>query len=205
MNFEDLQSEWQSQDRGISVKIDADLILNEVRRNHQTMERELWQRDLGEILAATIVAVAFTYFAVMIQQWTLLLCSIGATFVGLFFVIDRVKQHQRRLKFNQSLHSTVDASLAQIEHQIWLLKNVFWWGLLPLIPGVTAFLTSTSWQSRGNGLAEQMVIAVVGVICVIGFWSVYRINLREVKKTLEPRRMELEQLKESLNSPSFKK
>jgi hypothetical protein len=57
-----------------------------------------------------------------------------------------------------------------------------------------ALLATTSWQSLGNGLAEQLVIVFVGLICAMAFWYAYRMNQREITRTLEPRRIELEKL-----------
>jgi hypothetical protein len=121
--------------------------------------------------------------------------------VGLFFVFDRLKHPRAQTVVGDSLHSTIEASLLQVQHQIWLLRNVLWWYLLPLVPGITAFLVSTSWQSRGSGVAEQIVIAIVGLICAVMFWYAHRLNQREIRVSLEPRRVELEELRTRL-SPS---
>ncbi len=199
MSFEDLQSKWQSHDHCMPLRIDPSLLLNEVRRSHRAMEVELWQRDFTEMVAATIVTIAFTCFAIVLREWTLFVCAIGGLYVGLFFVFDRIKQARRRSAAEQTLLSIIEASLIQVNHQIWLLKNVFWWGLLPLIPGLVAFLGSAAWQSRHEGIVGQIIIAVVGIICVATFWYIYRLNLREVRINLEPRRAELEALKASLD------
>lgn len=202
MSFDDLQAKWQAHDHGIRLNIDADLLLKEVRRNHRALELQLWQRDFGEIVAAVLITGVFVTLAVLMHQWTLLLCAAGSLFVGLFFVFDRVKQRRQRSVLGDSLQSTIEASLAEVQHQIWLLRNILWWYLLPLVPGLVAFLVTTSWQTPGSGLAEQIVIAVVGLICAGAFWSVYRINQREIKRTLEPRRIELEELRSRLSSSS---
>lgn len=201
MNFDDLQSKWQSHDHGMQINIDAKLLLNEVRRNHRAFELQLWWRDINEIMAAFLISCVFTTLAVLMGQWTLLLCAAGSLFVGLFFIFDRLKQRRQRSAAHDSLPSTIDESLKQIQHQIWLLRNILWWYLLPLVPGMVLFLISVSWESRGNGLAEQLVILGVAGICAFAFWIVHRINQREITRTLEPRRIELEELRDSL-SPS---
>jgi hypothetical protein len=67
------------------------------------------------------------------------------------------------------------------------------------VPGIVAFLVSLMWQSFGQGLGQQLVISVVGLICVLAFWLVHRLNQQQVKKSLESRRDELEALLSSLN------
>jgi len=200
MSFDELQAKWQAHDHGMRLNIDADLLLREVRRNHRALELQLWQRDFGEVTAAVLITGVFATLAVLMHQWTLLLCAAGSLFVGLFFVVDRWKQRRRRSVIGNSLQSTIEASLAEVQHQIWLLRNILWWYLLPLVPGLVAFLVTNFWQSSEKGIAEQIVIAGVGLICAAAFWSVYRINQREIKKTLEPRRNELEELQTRLGS-----
>jgi hypothetical protein len=200
MSFDELQEKWQAHDHGIRRNIDTEWLSREVRRNHRALELQLWQRDFGEVTAAALITGVFATLAVWLQQWTLLLCAAGSLFVGLFFVVDRWKQRHRRAVVGSSLQSTIEASIAEVQHQIWLLRNILWWYLLPLIPGLVAFLVTTFWQSAGNGLAEQVVIAVVGLLCAVAFWSVYWINQREIKAKLEPRRIELEELRALLNS-----
>ncbi len=164
------------------------------------MEVSLRQRDLAEIFAATIVAIAFGSMAIAMREWTLWLVAAGGIFVGLFFIVDRIGQYRRRVLPGETLQTCIQASLAQVEHQIWLLKNVLWWYLLPLIPGVVAFLVSVSWQARGEGIVPQLVVGTVGLICAIAFWIAYRANQQAVEKTFVKRREELKALQESLNA-----
>ena len=202
MSFEDLQSKWQSLDPGARLNIDPKLLFNEVRRNHRSMETMLWRRDLNEMSAAAVVTVVFAFVAYWIREWSLLLCAAGGLFIGLFFVVDRVKQRRLRSPADDSLSSTIEASLRQVEHQIWLLKNVLWWYLMPLAPGMIAFLVSAYWQTNKDGLAEQLVVGIVALICAVAFWQVYRVNQGAIKQMLEPRRLELEELKASLRPPT---
>ncbi|MBL8892442.1 MAG: hypothetical protein JNL67_20875 [Planctomycetaceae bacterium] len=200
MSFDDLKSKWLAHDHGIPLDINAELLLREVRRNHRALELQLWQRDFGEVVAAALITAVFATLAVSLHEWSLLLCAAGSLVVGCFFVVDRWRQRLRRSSFGDSLISTIEASLLEVEHQIWLLRNILWWYLLPLVPGIVTFLATTSWQASGEGLAQQVIIVVVGFICAAAFWSVYRINQREVKVTLEPRRIELEELRSRLDS-----
>lgn len=50
MNFEDLQKTWQSQNPGARVTINADLLLNEVRRNEQQFRAMIFRRDVRKDL-----------------------------------------------------------------------------------------------------------------------------------------------------------
>ena len=126
MGFDDLQSKWQSHDHGTRLNVDADLLLNEVRRNHRTLSSSLFYRDMVEVAAAVVVTGVFGFMAVKLNEWSLYLCSAGGLFVGTYFVVGRWIQHRRRPVSDDSLQSCIEASLAQVNHQIWLLKNICW-------------------------------------------------------------------------------
>ena len=200
MSFDELQARWQAHDHEGQLNIDSDALLEEVRRNQRDFETRMWRRDLVEVTAAVLVTFVFGTLAVLMDQWSLVLGAAGSLIVGIFLVFDRLKQRRQRTTVADSLPSAIDASIDQVQHQIWLLRNILWWYLMPLVPGPVAILVSTSRQSLGNGLAEQLVIAFVGLICLLAFWCVYWLNQREIARNLEPRRMELEELRASLSS-----
>ncbi len=198
MQFEDLQSKWQQHDHASRDHWDLDRISKEVEQQHQMLEKELWRRDVNEVMAAVLVAIFFSLTGVWMQEWTLFVCAAGGAAVGLFFVVDRWRWRRRSMGASHGLKSSIELALAQVEHQIWLLKNIVWWYLLPPGVGVVLFLGSTFRQSLGKGIEEQWVIAAVGLICIVFFWYAYRVNQREVRATLEPRRDELKNLLESI-------
>ena len=200
MSFDELQARWQAHDHEGQLNIDSDALLEEVRRNQRDFETRMWRRDLVEVTAAVLVTFVFGTLAVLMDQWSLVLGAAGSLIVGIFLVFDRLKQRRQRTTVADSLPSAIDASIDQVQHQIWLLRNILWWYLMPLVPGPVAILVSTSRQSLGTGLAEQLVIAFVGLICLLAFWCVYWLNQREIARNLEPRRMELEELRASLSS-----
>ena len=93
----------------------------------------------------------------------------------------------------------VEESLAQVEHQIWLLRNVGWWGLLPFAVPAMAFVGHTFWRaSRGNvweaAIATTLAVAIVGGVHGWVYW----LNQKAVRSTLEPRQRELQGLLKSL-------
>ena len=56
-------------------------------------------------------------------------------------------RHKRRpSEPDEPLLETVQESLTQVEHQIWLLRNVFWWYLLPFTISILAFFTQVTLQ-----------------------------------------------------------
>jgi hypothetical protein len=48
-----------------------------------------------------------------------------------FMTIDRLRQRQRQPAAGDALRSHLEHSLDGMKHQIWWLRSVFWWYLLP--------------------------------------------------------------------------
>jgi D-alanyl-D-alanine carboxypeptidase len=88
--------------------------------------------------------------------------------------------------------------LAQVEHQIWLLRNVFRWYLLPFTISILAFFAHVSWL-RSEEWLEALAFATFLFVFVLGLYSfVYYLNQNAVRTQLEPRRQELLALLASL-------
>ncbi|MDR3456938.1 MAG: serine hydrolase [Verrucomicrobiae bacterium] len=207
MNFEDLQKAWQSQDPGAKVTVDADVLLKLVRRDHKKFVRTIFWRDAREVGVAYVLTWVFIHGALSQSAWYVKtgmpaavwsLCLIGvACFgVGTFILVDRWLRRGKRPIASDSLVNCLETSLREINHQIWLLKNVFWWYLLPLIIpegifGAVVAVSTWSRLSHADWLARMGFYVLIGAL-VNGF--VYWLNQFAVKKNLEPRKRELETL-----------
>src|ERR1019366_8604075 len=194
MNFEDLQKAWQSQDASAKVTIDSGVLLKEVRRNQQHFRATIFWRDVREVGVAAFMTWLFLHWAIREREWALYLLSLACLGVGSFMLADRWLQHKRRPITNDSVRACAEASLIQVKHQIWLLKNVFWWYLLPIQVGLGALICSVGWQARFAGLAVIIGLTAFALVCGLICWGVYRLNQFAVRKSLEPRRQQLETL-----------
>jgi hypothetical protein len=199
MNFEDMQKAWQSQDASAKVTINADALLKKVRRSQQQFRATIFWRDVREVGVAAFLTWLFLHWAIRDREWALYLLALACAGVGIFMLADRWLQRKRRPLTNDSVRTCVGASLVQVNHQIWLLKNVFWWYLLPIQAGLAALIGSVAWQARLAGLAVIMGLTVYALVCGLVCWGVYHLNQSAVRKNLEPRRQELETLLSSLN------
>ena len=191
MNFEDLQKVWQSQDAAAKVTINTDVLMKEVRRNQRQFRATIFWRDVREVGVAAFLTWLFLHWGIRDQNWSLHLVAFGCFFVGAFIVVDRLIQHQRRPMMNDSLRACVESSLSQVSHQIWLLKNVFWWYLLPIDAGLGVFIAKQAWQERHAGLSVMVGLLFYALFCGVTGWGIYWLNQFAVRKTLEPRRQEL--------------
>src|SRR5579871_1112950 len=208
MNLDDFQKSWQSQNAKISIN--ADVLLNEVRRNQNQFHALILRRDIIEMAVAAVLVPIFTYWGWK-GQWTSYLVAFGCFVVGAYFLVDRRRQKKKTPDLQDSLKDSAVTSLAEVNHQIWLLKNVLWWYLSPLYVPIIMFFGETAWDSRGPAAARISV--VVMALFLMGFTTViyagiYWLNQWAVKKQFDPRRRELEKLLSELepnqNLPDMK-
>ncbi len=191
MNFEDFQHIWSKQNAGHRMIIHTDLLLQEVRRNQQHFSRTIFWRDFREVGVALVMVVHFTNRALRLMDWMDGLLALACLGVGLFMLLDRMRQRRCRPSMSGTLKGCVEQSLQDVRHQVWLLRNVLWWYLLPLaLPMILPIACSSL------SLAD-FIIRSSGMWLVFG--GVYWLNQTAVKRTLEPRQHELEQLLADLN------
>ncbi|HSY18767.1 MAG TPA: serine hydrolase domain-containing protein [Candidatus Acidoferrales bacterium] len=214
MNFEDLQKAWQSQDAGAKVTVDADELLKKVRRNRRKFARTIFWRDVREVGVAYVLTWYFIHSGLSRAAWyvklgmpgaiwSLCLLGVACFGVGTFILVDRRLQRGKHPVASDSLVNCLETSLQQISHQIWLLKNVFWWYLLPLIVPEAIFgavIAVSTWRLHGQ-THWLSVLGTYVLICGSVSWFIYWLNLYAVKKNLEPRRRELEMLLAETGNP----
>lgn len=210
MNFEDLQKSWQAQDTAKQVSINADALLSQVRREQLAFRRTIFWRDVREVGVAALLVPVFIASGLRVN-WTLHLCAFGCFVVGAYFLIDRWRQRKKTPDLHDSLKDCAATALAEVSHQIWLLKNILWWYLLPIYVPMLVFFGCLGWDLPGSVVAKLAVL--LGMLCPMCFVTVlyawiYWLNQRAVTKDLEPRRQELEKLLAGLemenHSPTMK-
>jgi Na+/proline symporter len=198
MDFEDLQKAWKSQDAGTEMTIDADAVLRIIRGDQQRFVAMIFWRDVREVGAAVLLALFFGFRGIRNHVWTDYCVGIACLGVGTFMMVDRWLQRGNRPTATDSLKACIEHSLNQVRHQIWLLKNVFWWYLLPIIATLGLSLGASAWHARHNGGSAAISFLIAVVVCGLVYWGVYWLNQFAVRKHLEPRRQELETLLNNL-------
>ena len=68
MNLDDFQKSWQSQDAANKISINADVLLNEVRRQQQCFRRTIFWRDVREVSVAAVLIPIFIFMGWRYRQ-----------------------------------------------------------------------------------------------------------------------------------------
>jgi len=203
--FEKLQRTWQCQHPTAKLLSNADtnLRLKEVRRNQQLWRTiNLWDAML-EIGGGFLGALFFSYLGVRhahwapfrVPDWDFLLVAFACAIMGTFRLVSRIIQRRKRTTGIDPLKASIEASLKEVKHDIWLQRNAFWWCWLPF----TAALTISFCYASLHLHTPRFVAFLVLFVFPLAWWG-YRLSLFTVRKVLEPRRQELEALLTSLET-----
>src|SRR5258706_10642583 len=205
MNFEDLQTVWQRQHARAKLSIKAEVLLKEIRRNQQLWAAINFWGAVLEIGGEFLGTLYFSYQGLRHANWTpfrlpdwdSLLVAFACSGVGIFrtfmLVHRRIAQRRKETAANDPLKACIEASLNEVNHEIWLQRNVFWWCWLPF---TTALAVSFGYASLRFHTPRFLAFQALFVIPLA--WLGYRLSQFTVRKALEARRRELESLLTSL-------
>ncbi len=200
MNADEFEQAWRSQDVQ-RVTLDAELLLTMVKRNHGEFRSMILRRDVAEIATSLALVALFAAWGVWLSSWSWLVMAASCLFIAAFMLADRRQQRQHAPSKTESVAVWLERTRSDVAHQIWLLKNVFWWYLLPPLIGLTCVYGHAIWQSRhieaGYPFVAAILAGLFGGSCVV-LYGVYRLNQWAVRNNLEPRLKELVALAESL-------
>jgi hypothetical protein len=197
MLLDELQRTWQSQE-DTRIRVEPMLLLRELRRNQRSFKLTIFWRDFREVFVAAAMAVFLSWNSFSADGWPWLLLAGACVWVGGFILVDRFRRRGRAARFGDTLLGCVESSLDDVEHQIWLLKNVFWWYLLPLAIGMAVALICMAADVDDTHWIAWLTFFLVGLSCAAAFAWVYKINQAAVRNVLEPRRQELLAVRESI-------
>ncbi|MBX3421690.1 MAG: hypothetical protein KF752_09050 [Pirellulaceae bacterium] len=203
MELDNYQRAWQAEAARTRVIVDVDALSGEVQRSQGSFHSVILWRDIREIVVSLLMLVVWMFLGSKLSlPWSWYLTMPALLWVVGFIVLDRRRHPQRLSEPGQPLLYYVRESLRQVEHQIWLLRNVFWWYLLPFTISIAAFFVHVSWQASRDWLS---FVSIAGCMCgflLAIYWWIYRLNQRAVRDQLEPRRRDLLRLMEYLDSES---
>ncbi len=203
MEPDSFQQAWQAQSSQTRVTIDSDLLLKEVQRNQRDFFATIFRRDVIEVAVALLLLPYWFYKGVTSSlPWTWYLTVPALIWMIGFFLVDRIRHKRKPSDPGDPLLESVKESLTQMEHQIWLLRNVFWWYLLPFTISILTFFAHIAWRSSEDWLVALGVATPLFVFLIALFYFLDWLNQRAVDSDLEPRHQELLTLLASLGDES---
>lgn len=198
MNPEDFQRIWQSQG---ALSLNPEKLAAALRQHDHAFSRMIFLRDAREIGVALILIPVWIALGIATSSpWTWWLEIPALVWVAGFMYVDRRRQQRGAPGPGASLRAGLESSVAQAEHQIWLLRNILWWYLLPLGLPLALFAVQVSFNAAKHTPAPLWVNVVTGLssaaiflaflVAIFGF--IYWLNQFAIRKQLEPMRRQLQ-------------
>ena len=198
MEFDKLREVWKSQEGAPRLTVEPETLLKETQRNKRYFEAKVFWRDLREVGLSILMALIFTCWCAKTGGWPWGVLAASCLFVAGFMLVDRTIQRKKRPTYSDTLRQCAEEFLREVNHQIWLLRSLFWWYLLPLAAGLAIFLAYCTWSLQGLWWLRLISAFVAFGIVAALYYGIYRLNQSVVQKVLEPRSAELKALIESL-------
>jgi len=184
------EAAWQSH----NWRINPDNLAEAMQQLDRSFNKTIFWRDAREIgVSLALIPVWISLGVATSSPWTWWLEIPALVWVAGFMFVDRRRQQRAAPAAGAALRVAVEHSLSQVEHQIWLLRNILWWYLLPL--GIPLLLFFVHLAAERSDSSPWLIVVnasgpAVAVTCVFGF--IYWLNQFAVRKQLEPLRERLQ-------------
>ena len=194
MNFDRLGEVWRREAGGVPPRSSAEE-LEAVRARASGLERIVRQRDRIETGVSLAVLPVFAWVAVETPH---ALSALGAAIIAVACVLIPIRLRMARRRAPdpaQPVALALRAELSRIRAQERLLGSVAWWYLTPLGAGVILFMA-------GAPVSPLLKAGYTAVVVAFYGWLLH-LNLRAVRRDLQPVARELESWLASLDQPSL--
>ncbi|KLU06749.1 hypothetical protein RISK_001205 [Rhodopirellula islandica] len=201
MNLDKFQKAWKADASELKVTFDAELLSQQVQQSHDQFRTMIFWRDVREVGVSLLLIPVWLVLGIGFSlPWSWWLTVPVLLWIAGFMLIDRKRHPKASSDPGQPLLFYAKESLTQVEHQIWLLRNVFWWYLLPFTISLMAFFVHLAWNLTGTWWGCLLIAAPFGLSLFYVYRRIYRLNQDAVREQLVPRQEQLQRIVSSLES-----
>lgn len=213
MNWSDYEAAWKRQPPPVGFAADLNTLRADFERQRRKLAATLLLRNSIEGFGGIVMAGAFALAAVRIGRdgWPILVGAALILTVAVVFVRDFLRRRRVRVGPEMPLLVRLDAEIAELQHQRWLVANLGWWYFLPYLTAIAvigAALARTTGRHAPPGLLVALLTTpatlgwIIAIFGVTGFgiaWA-WRASRRAVTQRINPRIEELEKLRREILS-----
>ena len=180
----------------LSMHLDDGDVLALVQSESRRLDKRIRRRDARELIASAIGAIVIA--PAMFGGPVIVRVGAAIIIVGLAFITLRLTRARKAGRLTTDFSATVAeslrAELRRVDAQIALLESVLWWYVAPIAVG--AFMMVAG--SRGASLFT----VGYGVGLALLAWGIVALNRRAARRTLHPRKAELNTLLAQIDDSS---
>ena len=180
----------------VSMHLDDGDVLALVQSESRRLDRRIRHRDARELVAAAIGAILIAPGMFVGSA----VARVGAVVMigGLAFIALRLTRARKAggapADFSLAVAESLRAELRRVDTQIALLESVLWWYVAPVTVGALMMVAGR----RG----ASFFTAGYGVFLLLVAWGIVALNTRAARRTLYPRRAELNALLAQIDDSS---
>ncbi|EGF27857.1 hypothetical protein [Rhodopirellula baltica] len=201
MSLDKFRQAWKADASQLKVTIDIELLTQQVQQSDDQFRTMIFWRDVREVGVSLLLIPVWLVLGIGFSlPWSWWLTVPVLLWIAGFMLIDRKRHPKASSDPGQPLLFYTKESLTQVEHQIWLLRNVFWWYLLPPTISLMAFFVHLAWNLTGTWWGCILVATPFGVFLFYTYRKIYRLNQAAVDEQLQPRQEHLRRIVETLES-----
>jgi hypothetical protein len=200
MNLNDYEAVWKRQPLPAGEQTDIAGMRKKFEGRHRLMTVSLLVRDWLEIAVCGVMVATYLWFWYKAGRagWPLGVAILLVLGVAVLFLRERRRARRNRPGVDASLRSKVEADLAELHHQRWLLLKVWLWYIAPfavaMLLHVSVIMRAKSWDPVLGPLTLGLACLFIALACG-GTWAINRVSVR---KWIEPQIAELEKLQREL-------
>lgn len=181
MNSDPVKQAWQA-----SVEIAGAPPLEEVRKGADKFYRAIRWRNAIEYVACVIVAISFGAYLFTLPH---LLQKAGSVLVIAATLFVAWQLHRRASAEPPEQAGTMPLLLfarAQMVRQRDALGSIFWWYILPFLPGMAVFMTGTMLGERASGPEPRDAVGFAVLIAMLaGVWWLNQLGARRLQRHID--------------------
>ena len=146
MEPDDYQQAWRADASETRVTVDADALLEAVRRDQQQTRAEISLNDFGELaILALLLPVWIGLGITTASPWSWYLMVPALIWSAAYRVAGRMRRRRTPSDPAAPLRNSVKESLNLIEARIRSSRDAFRWSQLPMAAAMLAFFLHISW------------------------------------------------------------
>jgi hypothetical protein len=204
MNLSDYEAVWKRQPPPVGANADLTILKQTFEKKSRRQAAHIQVRDYAEASSGIFVAIAygFHWWQIGPAGWPLAIGILLILWVVAFFIRERLRARRNLARADTTLLVKIAHDLAELQHQRKLCRQVWAWYLAPCVGAMLAqsiviFQHSKPWSVMREPAGIVSMIILISLPC----WFAWLINLRAIRKTIEPRIAELEKLQRALLGP----
>jgi hypothetical protein len=203
MSLDKYQHAWKAEALRVQVTYDAERLSKEVQQSHDAFRSLIFERHVRVAIAALLMVpiwCAMGYFWSLLWTWYLTVPVL--LWIAAFMLVTSLRYSRLQIEPGQPLLVSVKESLAQVEHQLWLMQSSFWWNFMPALASLMVFNLHDTWERSQSWLGFLLVSGGFGVFLFLFYRWVDRTSQLTLLSEFGPRRNELRMLIDRLEGES---